>query len=85
LSRSGCGFAAHPDADHAAVVSTLSRSRPNLGVVDHERPDNPLMEWAALALLVADIHDLEDHEYALDDLLTEFERVAWPSPRAQSQ
>ena len=55
------------------------------GVVDQNRSDNPLMAWAALALLVAEIHDLEDHEHALDDLLTEFERAAWPSPRAQRQ
>jgi hypothetical protein len=51
----------------------------------NDPPDNPTAAWAALALLVAEIHDMQDHEHALDDLLTEFERAAWPSPRAQSQ
>ena len=51
----------------------------------NDRPDDPTAALAALALLLADIHDLQDQEHASDDLLTELERAAWPSPRAQWQ
>jgi hypothetical protein len=47
-------------------------------------PNNPLAVAALVALVIADIHDLEDHG-GDDALLGDFMRTAWPSPRCQRQ
>ena len=57
---------------------------------DHERvrpdrwPNDPTAAAALVALVIADIHSLEDDGDA-DALLEDFMRAAWPSARGQRQ
>jgi hypothetical protein len=46
-------------------------------------PPDPTAAAALVALVVDDIHDLNDGDR--DALLEDFLRVAWPSPRGQRQ
>jgi len=48
-------------------------------------PDNPIAAAALVALVIADIHCLEDGDDDDDRLLGDFLRTAWPSPRSQRQ
>ena len=47
-------------------------------------PNNPLAAAALVALVIADIHELEDLG-GNETLLNDFMRMAWPSPRCQRQ
>ena len=46
-------------------------------------PDDPVAAAALVALVVDDIHGLNDGDR--DTMLDDFLRVAWPSPRSQRQ
>ena len=47
-------------------------------------PKDPYAAAALVALVIADIHALEDEDGG-DPLLEEFMGTAWPSPRGQRQ
>ena len=47
-------------------------------------PKDPYAVAALVALVIADIHALEDHGDA-ETLLEDFMRTAWPTPRGQRQ
>ena len=49
----------------------------------HVWPKDPLAAAALVALVVADIHDLDEGD--ADVLLSDFLRTGWPSPRSQRQ
>ena len=46
-------------------------------------PSDPIAAAALVALVLDDIHDLNDRDR--DTLLEDFLRAAWPSPRSQRQ
>lgn len=46
-------------------------------------PSDPTAAAALVALVLDDIHDLNDSDR--DTLLEDFLRAAWPSPRSQRQ
>jgi hypothetical protein len=56
---------------------------PHIAMTSDLWPPDPIAAAALVALVVNDIHHLNDGDR--DALLEDFLRVAWPSPRGQRQ
>jgi hypothetical protein len=59
------------------------RADPHNAMTSDVWPTDPIAAAALVALVVDDIHDLNDGDR--DALLDDFLRVAWPSSRGQRQ